>query len=38
VAPWVLSAILSFFISRFVMTNEDLGIDPDEALKEIIDG
>ena len=38
VAPWVLCAVLSFFISRFVMTDSDLGIDPDEALKEIIDG
>jgi len=38
VAPWVLCAVLSFFISRFVMTDEDLGIDPDEAMREIIDG
>ena len=38
VAPWVLCAILSFFISRFVMTDSDLGIEPEEALKEIIDG
>ena len=38
VLPWVVCAVLSFFISRFVITNEDLGIDPDEALQEIIDG
>lgn len=38
VAPWVLCAVLSFFISRFVVTDEDLGIEPEEALKEIIDG
>jgi hypothetical protein len=36
VLPWVLCAAISFYISRFVMTNEDLGIDPDEAMKEII--
>jgi uncharacterized membrane protein len=38
VVPWVLCSILSFFISRFVISDADLGIDPDEALKEIIDG
>jgi hypothetical protein len=38
VVPWVLCAIVSFFISRFVICDADLGIDPDEALKEIIDG
>ena len=38
VVPWVLCAILSFVISRFVICDADLGIDPDEALKEIIDG
>ena len=38
VLPWVLCAFISFLVSRFVMTDEDLGIDPDEALKEIIDG
>ncbi len=38
VVPWVLCSILSFFISRFVISDADLGMDPEEALKEIIDG
>ena len=36
VLPWVLCAVVSFLISRFVIADADLGIDPDEAMKEII--
>ncbi|HZL89222.1 MAG TPA: hypothetical protein VFB96_12655 [Pirellulaceae bacterium] len=36
VLPWVLCAVVSFLISCFVIADEDLGIDPDEAIKEII--
>lgn len=38
VLPWVLCVLASLLISRFVMRDADLGIDPDEALKEMIDG
>lgn len=30
VAPWVLCAVLSLLISNFYMTDEDMGVDPDE--------
>ena len=36
VVPWVTCVVLSAIISQFVMRDEDLGIDPEEAMKEII--
>ena len=31
VVPWVLCAVLSLLISNFYMTDQDMGVDPDEA-------
>ena len=31
IVPWVLCALVSLVISLFVMRDEDLGVDPDEA-------
>jgi hypothetical protein len=36
VVPWVTCVIVSSIVSQFVMRDEDLGIDPEEAMKEII--
>lgn len=36
--PWVICVLVSLIVSRFVMRDEDLGIDPDEAMREIIEG
>ena len=36
VVPWVTCVVLSAVVSQFVIRDEDLGIDPDEAVKEIL--
>ena len=36
VVPWVTCVTLSAIVSQFLMRDEDLGIDPDEAMREII--
>ena len=36
VVPWVTCVLLSAIVSQFLMRDEDLGIDPEEAMKEII--
>lgn len=36
ILPWLCCVAASFVLSRFVMTDSDLGIDRDEALREII--
>lgn len=36
VAPWVTCVVLSALISQFMIRDENLGLDPDEALKEIL--
>ena len=36
VVPWVTCVVISAIVSQFIMRDEDLGIDPEEAMKEII--
>ena len=36
VVPWVTCVMISAIVSQFIMRDEDLGIDPEEAMKEII--
>ncbi len=36
VVPWVTCVARSAIVSQFIMRDEDLGIDPEEAMKEII--
>ena len=36
VVPWVASAAISFLVATFVMRDEDLGVDPDEAMADIL--
>ncbi|HUE72140.1 MAG TPA: DUF997 family protein [Pirellulaceae bacterium] len=36
VLPWLCCVAASFVLSRFVITDADLGMDPDEAMREII--
>lgn len=31
VVPWLVCAVLSIVLSNFVITDENLGVDPDEA-------
>jgi len=36
VVPWVTCVVISAIVSQLLMRDEDLGIDPEEAMKEII--
>jgi hypothetical protein len=36
VVPWVSCVVVSAIVSQVLMRDEDLGIDPEEAMKEII--
>jgi hypothetical protein len=36
ILPWLCCVVASFVVSNFVMADADLGIDPDEAMREII--